>query len=233
MFVSAIKKVKESMFPIFRIEHLSGSQVNIGVVGTGFFISEDGKFISVCHIFDTTTSVTDFYYRGKLPDEVINPAIEITEIARNDDADIYIGKINVVSIPLSISDTLPDIGRSICISGYPLAELRGNSQGGLDLSGVRRYFQPSFVLDWAIANVDNGLGKIRKHDGFIVRDFGLFGMSGGPVFDVDGSVVGVQGSITPPRTSTNGTRSILIENAHIIKSPIILDLLRDKNISLN
>ena len=84
------------------------------------------------------------------------------------------------------------------------------------------------------ANSDNGAGKIRKHDGFLVRDVGLFGMSGGPVFDTRGVVVGMQGSVTPPRVSTHSSgRSISVENALAIRSNLILDLLKLQKIRTN
>ena len=89
-------------------------------------------------------------------------------------------------------------------------------------------------MDRAIVDIDNGAGCIRKHDGFLVRDFGLFGMSGGPVFNTKGSVVGIQGSVTPPRKSSGpGGRSISVENAVVIRSNLILDLLKKNNIRVN
>jgi hypothetical protein len=82
-----------------------------------------------------------------------------------------------------------------------LATIATNSEGQLELGGVRRYFQPSFVLDSITADMDNGAGLIRKHDEFLVRDFGLFGMSGGPAFDAGGQR---QGSATIGATQALG-----------------------------
>ena len=62
------------------------------------------------------------------------------------------------------------------------------------------------------------------HDGFLVRDFGLYGMSGGPVFDTSATVVGIQGSVTDVRKSTNGTQTIDVQNAAAIRSERIRDL---------
>lgn len=231
MFVKAIKVAKNAMFPIFRFDQLSEQQARIGVIGTGFFINTKGTFVSVAHIFDDSNQSTRFFYLGKLPENLQKPRLEIVEVCRDDQADIYVGRVDLkTSGYFSLSKTIPEIGRSVCISGYPLAQISMNQQGGLELGGVRRYFQPTFVLDRAVINSKNSQGKIRKHDGFLVRDIGLFGMSGGPVFDVDGVVVGMQGSVTQPRTSTNGSRTISVENALVIRSNLILDLLQQNNI---
>jgi S1-C subfamily serine protease len=52
-------------------------------------------------------------------------------------------------------------------------------------------------------------------------------MSGGPVVDVNGRVLGMQAAITPPRESTNGTRIISVENAVAISNDRIIQLLED------
>ena len=122
------------------------------------------------------------------------------------------------------------MGTSVCISGYPLAVMMPNSQGGLELGGVRRYFQPTFVLDTKITmKVPTTTGSVT-HEGFWVRDFGLYGMSGGPVFGIDGRVIGMQASVTDPRTSTNGKSTITVQNAMVIRSKLISDLLKKNKI---
>ena len=221
------------MFPIFRWNQVAQNQAEVSVAGTGFFINSQGHFISVAHVFDNPTPTTKFLYIGRVPDEVLNPNIEIKEISKNDDLDIFIGKVDIKTLEyFNLSKEFPDVGRSVCVAGYPLAQIVPNQQGGIDVGQVRRYFQPTFVLDKAIVNAKNATGKIRKHDGFSVRDVGLFGMSGGPIFDIDGLVVGMQASVTDPRTSTNGSRTITVENAVAVKSELILDLLKEKGIKL-
>jgi S1-C subfamily serine protease len=62
--------------------------------------------------------------------------------------------------------------------------------------------------------------------GFLARDVGLFGMSGGPVVDPDGYVVGVQAAVTDRRVSTNPDgREISVENALAIGSDVLADFL--------
>jgi len=234
MFVDAIKKIEKTMFPIFFVEEVAPGQTKLGISGTGFFINAEGVFASVAHIFDSKTEKTKYVFYGFLPDNVVNPYIEIQELCRDNEHDIFIGKVDMKTPDfLEISEKMPDIGKTICIAGYPLAEITLNTIGGFELSGVRRYYQPSFVLDYTSVNIDNGKGVIRSHQGFLVRDFGLYGMSGGPVFDIAGKIYGIQGSVTRPRISTNGTDSISVQNAVVIRTDLILGLLEGNGIRLN
>jgi S1-C subfamily serine protease len=234
MFVDSIKKLKKTMFPIFRKDINSPGQQTIGVVGTGFFINKNGYFISVAHLFDNPNQNTSYVYWGQLPDKITNPPLVIKEIAKDNSNDIFIGKVDLeTSNYLKVSEKLPDIGKSVCIAGYPLAQLSKNQNGGAELGGVRRYFQPSFVLDKAKVKSDNGSGVIRDHVGFLIRDPILFGMSGGPIVGINGTVVGVQGSITQPRISQNGNRSISVENGMAIETKQITKLLKKKKIKFS
>lgn len=233
MFVEAIKIAKQGMFPIFGIKQIDPQNAEVGVAGTGFFINDLGHFVSVAHVFDGAGPDMKHMYWGRLPDNLQSPALEITEVVRDEANDILIGKVNLTTTGLLLAEEMPEEGRSVCVSGYPMAVIQNNAQGGLELGGVRRYFQPSFVLDVAKCNSDNGSGTIRTHDGFLVRDVGLFGMSGGPVFDVNGTVVGIQGSVTPPRVSKGGNRTITTENAMVIRAPLVIELLKRNGIPFN
>lgn len=227
MMVKAVKAIKEAMFPIFR-RITNGQKVGIGVAGTGFFINSNGVFVTTAHIFDETNVQTQFVYHGLLPDNLENPFLPIEELTRDDESDIFVGKVNLTDAGfLEFASDPLEVGKTVCIAGYPLAQITLNAGGGFELGGVRRYFQPSFILDFGGGLSDNGKGLIRSHQGFLIRDFGLFGMSGGPVVDVNGRVLGMQAAVTHPRESTNGTRTITVENALAIINDRIIQLLKD------
>lgn len=227
MFVEAIKKINKAIFPIFK-QTRNGDQITYSVDGTGFFISPEGHFLSTNHIFSETSPETGFFFRGLIPDEIQNPALEIREIAKDQRNDIFVGKIELKTKNfLVLSPNSVDIGRTVCIAGYPLPKLKFNPQQQLEVDNVRRYFQPSFVLDKTLC----GIGEGVVHDGFLIRDVGLFGMSGGPVFDINGEVLGMQGSVTSPRVSGGGEdRTISVENAVAIRSDLIYNFLKLKNL---
>lgn len=224
MFVKAIKKIQKSMFPIFRINKISDKEKQIAITGTGFFIDTKGTFVTVSHIFDNADKNSEFVYIGRLPEEVLNPHLKIEELGRDDSNDIFVGKINLEKTkPIVFAKGSSSVGQSVCISGYPLAHLRSNNQGGIVIE-ARRYFQPTFILDRLVTQSKGGDGKTRTHDGVLIRDFGLFGMSGGPVFDTKGRVIAMQASVTEPRSSSNGQRTIKVENAVAIRGNLIYDV---------
>lgn len=229
MFEKAIAKISKSIFPVFTFIPQGNNKFGVNVAGTGFFVNDRGDFVTVAHLYDNLPNNTKHVFIGHLPDHV-HGRLEITEIARDDEHDILIGHVDMPkSEYIQLERGLVNVGRSVCISGYPLASISQNANGGLELSGVRRYFQPSFVLDTATVKSQSG-AKLRDHKGFVIRDIGLFGMSGGAVFTPDARVVGMQGSVTAPRTSSNGTRSITVENAVAINSHLILDVLKANNV---
>ena len=146
MFAKAIQKIEKAMFPIFLTEQVAPNQIKVAVVGTGFFINSDGGFVSVAHVFDNRTPQSKYVFWGYLPNNLQNPPLEITEVSRDDSNDIFFGQVQIKTPHfVSFSKKLAPIGRSVCIAGYPLATITNNSQGGLELGGVRRYFQPSFI----------------------------------------------------------------------------------------
>jgi S1-C subfamily serine protease len=185
MFADAVAKLAASIFPIFfAYEHDDGPAM--GVCGTGFFVDDSGLFVTVEHIMNCAPAGSTYYYYGNLPDRLTRPAVEIERVASDPGRDLYLGRVGrdyLRAVELAGEAVRP--GDAVCLSGYPMAELSMNAEGGF-VANVRRYWQPTFVIDATQAVVDG-----RLYDGYIVGHPCFSGMSGGPVFDVEGKVRGM------------------------------------------
>jgi len=215
MFAFAVAKITNSLFPIYRTT-IVGQDITVAVSGSGFFVDAHGTFVTVAHAFDNAAPGAMFQFRGRSPDHFQNPALPLVEIARDDQKDILIGRVEGLQLThgLDVHEAPFPLGTSVCVAGYPLAQLAVSPDGGLDVSNVRRYFQNAMALDYY-----TGVVERRLHQGFMMTEFSLFGMSGGPVVTTDGAVVGMQASVTNPRVSIGaGGRQIIIENAVAIGS---------------
>lgn len=226
MFAVAVAKVTNSLFPIFRSTPLADAkQCALRVVGSGFFVDTRGTFVTVAHLFDNAAADATFEYRGRSPDHFQNPTLSIVEVDRDEARDVLVGRVNglQLSLGLDLAEKQAEIGTSVCVAGYPLSRIEAGPQGGVDVTHVRRYFQNTMIVDRAACQ-DAGTG--RRHEGFMMTEFSLFGMSGGPVVAADGTVVGMQASVTKPRISEGaGGRKISIENAIAIDAQHIVALL--------
>lgn len=231
MFVTAVAALQRSMFPVFAIKQLPGNQQTVTVIGSAFFVNADGNFVTAAHVMADPAAT--YFYFGRLPDDLVQPAKPLVEVARDNQADLVVGRVHVAHhdfAPL-LKSQVP-IGRSVMIAGYPLPTITVNPAGGMELGGVRRYFQPTFILDRATATAPSPAGPLT-HVGFLARDVGLFGMSGGPVVDPDGRVVGVQAGVTDRRVSTNADgRQIAVENAMAIGSDVVATFLKANRIAI-
>lgn len=190
LLAKAIEIVSKSIFPIF-FELRQEDRVGIKTAGTGFFIDDNGTFLTACHVIDSAPNGARKLYIGNIPYRRINPPVEIEEIRRNNDRDIFIGRIERDYFePLTLAEGGPPIGKTLCLCGYPLAEI-SIVEGRINTNNVRQYYQPTFVLDGADVQIGDSTGTIRSYSGFMTRDASYPGMSGGPIFDVDGIVWGM------------------------------------------
>jgi serine protease Do len=185
MFADAVAKLSASVFPIFyAYEHADGPIVSVS--GTGFFVDDDGLFVTADHIMNCAPAYAGYYYFGNLPDELIQPPLEIERVAHDPGRDLYLGRVGrdrLRGVDLSGDAVRP--GESVCLAGYPMAEVSINANGGF-VANVRRYWQPTSVVDTTQAVVGD-----RVYDGYLVGHPCFSGMSGGPVFDVQGRVRGM------------------------------------------
>jgi S1-C subfamily serine protease len=212
MFADAIAKLTESIFPIF-FTYGEGDGTTMGVSGTGFFVDDSGLFITVDHIMNCAPPGSTYYYYGKVPDQLSQPAVEIEWVASDPTRDLYLGIVERDYLqPVELSSEPVRPGDYVCLSGYPMAVLFPNAAGGL-VGNVRRYWQPTFVIDATEAVVDD-----RFYDGYIVDQPCFSGMSGGPVFDLEGKVRGM-GVATYTRTVPE-----LEGDPLVVRNGIVLDV---------
>jgi S1-C subfamily serine protease len=211
MFADAVAKLEASIFPIFYAYERADGPV-ISVSGTAFFVDDEGLFVTADHIVNCAPAGAEYYYFGNLPDELIQPPLEIERIASDPGRDLFLGRVrrdHVRAVELSSEALRP--GDSVCLSGYPMAEVSTNADGHF-VANVRRYWQPTFVIDATQAVVGH-----RIFDGYLVGHPCFSGMSGGPVFDVEGKVRGMAAA-TMTRTEPE-----LDGDPTVVRNGIVLD----------
>ncbi|MGY1632601.1 serine protease [Geodermatophilus sp. SYSU D01186] len=211
MFADAVATLTASIFPIFYAYENDDGPI-ISVSGTGFFVDDQGLFVTGDHIMTCAPAGAEYYYFGNLPDEVIQPPLEIERVASDPGRDLFLGRVrrnHLRAVEFSGEAVRP--GDSVCLSGYPMAEVSVGAEGGF-VADVRRYWQPTFVVDATQAVVGH-----RVYDGYIVGHPCFSGMSGGPVFDVEGKVRGMAAA-TVTRTEPG-----LEGDPTVVKNGIVLD----------
>jgi len=210
MYADAVARIAESLFPIF---YVNPESELAGVCGTGFFVSHGGLFLTSEHVMASPPPGATAYYYGRTPDEVCAP-LAFEHVASDPAHDLYAGRV-ASGQPVELADEPVRPGDAVCLSGYPMAVLDVGPQGLV--GNVRRYWQPTFVIDATEAVVDG-----RTYDGYIVQHACFPGMSGGPVFDTEGRVCGLAGATLtrtipapPGETPTVVSNAIVIDVAHI------------------
>jgi S1-C subfamily serine protease len=215
MFADAVATLTASIFPIFYAYEREDGPI-MGVSGTGFCVDDSGLFVTVDHSMNCAPAGATYYYYGNLPDQLIRPAVEIEWVASEPGRDLYLGRVGrgaLRAVDLSGAAVRP--GDAVCLAGYPMAEVSSKADGGV-VANVRRYWQPTFVIDATQAVVDG-----RGYDGYLVGHPCFSGMSGGPVFDVAGKVRGMAVATltrTMPELTGDPTvvrNGIVLDGAHI------------------
>jgi S1-C subfamily serine protease len=213
MYADAVARIAQSIFPIFYVD--AGSDL-AGVCGTGCFLDDSGLFLTSEHVMASPPPGSTAYYYGRTPDEVCDP-LPFERVASDPARDLYVGRVDRDALqPAEIADEPVRPGDSVCLSGYPMAVVGIGPAGGL-VGNVRRYWQPTFVIDATQSLIDG-----RTYDGYIVQHPCFAGMSGGPVFDVEGRVRGLAAATLtrtipalPGETPTVVSNAIVIDAEHI------------------
>jgi len=98
--------------------------------------------------------------------------------------------------------------------------LKANAAGGIDVTNVRRYYQPTFTLDYISGEVEG-----RKYDGFITQHNSLNGMSGGPVFGSDGTVYGMDVLSWTRNIPQAKGGQVAVQNGFAIRPEVLIEAL--------
>jgi S1-C subfamily serine protease len=186
MYADAVARISESIFPIFYVHQEDDL---VGVCGTGVFVGHGGLFLTSDHVMASPPQGSTVYFYGRTPDEVCVPAVELEHVWSDPSQDLYLGRVDRDHLtPAVLSNDAVRPGDSVCLSGYPLADLKIGPHGGI-VGSARRYWQPTFAIDEAQVVIQG-----RTYAGYIVEHSCYPGMSGAPVFDVQGQVRGVVGA---------------------------------------
>ena len=74
MFADAVAALAASIFPIFYAYERDDGPI-LSVVGTGFFVDDNGLFVTGDHLMNCAPAGAEYYYFGNLPDELIQPPL--------------------------------------------------------------------------------------------------------------------------------------------------------------
>jgi S1-C subfamily serine protease len=217
MYADAVARIAESIFPIF---YVAPQSALVGVCGTGFFVDDGGVFLTSEHVMASRPPGSTLYYYGRTPDEVCE-AVEFEHLASDPARDLYLGRVahdHPPAVDVSSEPVRP--GDAVCLSGYPMAVLDISPEHGL-VGNVRRYWQPTFVIDATETVIDG-----RTYDGYIVQHACFSGMSGGPVFDTAGTVRGMAAAtLTRTIPAVPGEAPTVVANGVVIDVEHIRDFL--------
>lgn len=190
--IAAIAKMKDAVAPVVcRARDSEGKPINgvQSVVGTAFFISAQGRFATAAHVIadtrrpncapaiylptegweQTTPALAIRLYNFKSC-PVLNTALDIAVCETDDDLTQDAAR-GVRVAPVVFNSTKHPAGTLVAFLGFPLQETTPVSVRG------------SIATYWTAQNIVNGELVIDKSS--------WAGMSGGPVFLGDGSVIGI------------------------------------------
>ena len=147
--------------------------------GSGFVIRQDGLIVTSAHVVDGASSVTVIF-----SDETEATATVVASDAEHDVALLDVAETGLTT--LTLAEELPSVGSVVISMGTALGEYPNTVTVGV-VSG----------LDREITASDGMPFNVETLTGLIQTDAALnSGMSGGPLLDPAGYVVGVNAAVT-------------------------------------
>lgn len=145
--------------------------------GSGFFLNQEGYIATNYHVIEGATALqANFTRNGKVE------SYPATVVATDEQNDLAIIKINdssyrnVSKIPYGLLSRTKDTGSEVFALGYPMADVMGN--------------EVKFT-DGKISSKSGIQGDVRVYQISVPIQPGN---SGGPLFDMDGNIVGITSS---------------------------------------
>ncbi len=150
--------------------------------GSGFILSEDGYIITNCHVVNGANTIKVALYNGETYDAEL--------VGSDSNYDVALLKIDAAGLPaVSIGDSdALKVGEEVIAIGNPLGELTFTMTNGI-LSALDREI-----------NTDGNPQNMLQTNAAINS-----GNSGGPLFDMDGNVIGVTTAKYSGSTSSGTT----------------------------
>ena len=173
---SVVGITTESTTNVFGQEAVSAS------AGSGFILSEDGYIITNCHVVKGADTIKIALYSGESLDAVL--------VGSDVGYDVAVLKVEATDLPavtVGDSDKL-QVGEEVAAIGNPLGELTFTMTNGI-LSALDREI-----------NTDGNPQNMLQTNAAINS-----GNSGGPLFDMDGNVIGVTTAKYSGSTSSGTT----------------------------
>lgn len=191
MFSKAIQLAKGSIFPIIASGIKDGKVQGMQVAGSGFFIDEQGHFVTAYHVVSGKADKVRYGSLGNIPYarfKNVKPE-PIQTIGFNKELDLFVGKVDNNILPgLKLRSEKPLEGSSIVIGGYPFPNIMKTKEGNLNFITVRQYWQSTMIMDYVNMSF---FSKKMKYDGFLVDKRTIPGMSGGPALNLNGEIIGM------------------------------------------
>ena len=183
-----------------------------GNTGTGFAINRNGYIATNYHVIeDVDEGITVTGINGQFERKY---NAEIVDLDKANDLAILKINSDLIDIPYSINTNDNIVTQEVYAYGFPLTDLMGNSM--------------SFTK--GIVNKNTGMGddiRFLQHEATLQP-----GNSGGPLFDKNGNVVGIN-----TLTVNKGYEDYIgvdVENVfYSLKSKYLIDLMRKNNLSFS
>ncbi len=190
----------EAFFPIFG-EKVGRRKTVLSVSGAGFFVSEHGDFLTAAHTLIDHPEVTPFYLpaprlrvpKSKLARDGLSKSLIVKGVDK--ERDLLCGRVRGFgrSDPIPLADSEPEIGSPAMVVGFPHGQLLSDTGNAVDIRRASEY--KAIVSAVACVGEERPFitvgNTVALISGFAFRFAAPPGMSGGPVINEAGALLGM------------------------------------------